>query len=122
MAFALAGNENQLRKILLNPVVKFNTDILYNSIKYLKNRSKISAVVSVARCARGLQSLSEEKLYEFLLDDFVRSNDYASAIELYEEIQRNESKLVSRKFNRTLADLLAKNNQPLPEKLKVVSQ
>ena len=122
MAFALAGNENQLRKILLNPVVKFNTDILYNSIKYLKNRSKISAVVSIARCARGLQSLSEEKLYEFLLDDFVRSNDYASAIELYEEIQQNESKLVSRKFNRTLADLLAKNNQPLPEKLKVVSQ
>lgn len=122
MAFALAGKENQLRKILLNPVVKFNSDVLFNSIKYLKNRSKISAVVSIARCARGLQSLSEEKLYEILLDDFVRSNDYASAIELYEEIQQNESQQVSRKFNRTLADLLAKNNQPLPEKLKIVSQ
>lgn len=122
LSFALAGNENQLRKILLNPVVKFNSDILLNSIKYLKNRSKINAVVSIARCARGLHSLNGEKLYEFLLDDFVRSNDYASAIELYEEIQQNESKLVSRKFNRTLADLLAKNNQPLPEKLGVASQ
>lgn len=122
VAFALVGNENQLRKILLNPVVKFNTDLLLKSIKYLKNRSKIRAVISIARCARGVQSLSEEKLYEFLLDDFVRSNDYASAIELYAEMQQNESNSISRKFNRTLADLLAKNNQPLPEKLKVLSQ
>lgn len=123
LAFACAGNEVQLRKILLNPIVKFNSEMLLNSLKYLKNRSKIDAVVMIARCARGLQhtSLNEEKLYEFLLSDFVRNNDYASAIDLYEEIQQSDYKLVSKKFSRILADLLLKNNQPLPEKLKIVS-
>ncbi|XP_055324075.1 leucine-rich PPR motif-containing protein, mitochondrial [Sitodiplosis mosellana] len=123
LAFACTGNEQQLRKILLNPVVKFNSEILLSSLNYLKNRSKINAVVIIARCARGLHhtSISEEKLYEFLLGDFVRTNDYASATELYEEIQQDDYKIVSKKFNRTLADLLAKNNQPLPEKLKFLS-
>lgn len=121
LAFACAGNEQQLRKILMNPVVRFNTDVLLKSLNYLKGRARIEAVVALARSARGLQheSLDEEKLYEFLLSDFVRTNDYAAAIRLYEHMQNDDSSLISKKFSRTLSDLLVKNNQPIPEKLGV---
>lgn len=121
LAFACAGNEQQLRKILMNPVVKFNVDVLLKSLVYLKDRARIDAVVSLARSARGLQhdSINEEKLYEFLLSDFVRTNDYAAAIQLYEQLQNDDNTLMSRKFCKTLADLLEKNNQPLPDRLRI---
>lgn len=121
LAFACAGNEQQLRKILMNPVVKFNVDVLLKSLNYLKDRARIEAIVALARSARGLQheSLEEEKLYEMLLSDFVRTNDYAAAIRLYEQMQSDDNSLISKKFSRTLADLLSKNNQPLPEQLQV---
>lgn len=121
LAFACAGNEQQLRKILMNPAVKFNGDRLLKDLEYLKSRNKIKAVVAVARSAKGLQhtALNEEKMYEFLLGDFVRTNDYESALQLYEELQQDDSTLISKKFHRTLVDLLEKNNQPLPQKLKI---
>lgn len=121
LAFACAGNEQQLRKILINPAVKFNADRLLKDLEYLKNRNKIKAVVAIARSAKGLQHtfLNEEKLYEFLLSDFVRTNDYAAALQLYEELQQDDNSLISKRFHRTLAELLEKNNQPLPEKLKI---
>lgn len=121
LAFACAGNEQQLRKILMNPVVKFNVDVLLKSLNYLKDRARIEAVVALARSARGLphELLEEDKLYELLLSDFVRKNDYEAAIRLYEQIQNDESSLISKKFSKTLADLLLKNNQPLPEQLNI---
>lgn len=123
LAFALAGYDQQLRKILLNPTVKFNSDTLLKSLNYLKGRSRVDAVVALARCAHGIRhtSLSEEKLYEFLLNDFVRTNDYASAIQLYEEIQATDDAVMSKKFSKTLSELLAKNNQPLPDQLRLKS-
>lgn len=121
LAFACAGKEQQLRKILMNPMVKFNVDILLKSLDYLKDRAKIEAIVALARSARGLNhtDLEEEKLYEILLSDFVRKNDYAAAIRLYEQIQCQESGVISRKFHKTLVDLLVKNEQPIPETLNV---
>lgn len=123
LAFALAGSEQQLRKILIDPTVKFNSDALLKSLNYLKGRSKIDAVVAIASCARGIRhtSLSEEKLYELMLNDFVRTNDFASAIHLYEKMQVADGALISKKFSKTLAALLAKNKQPLPEQLRINS-
>lgn len=121
LAFACAGKEQQLRKILMNPLVKFNINILLKSLDYLKDRSKIDAIVALAHSARGLnhEDLNEETLYEILLSDFVRKNDYGAAIQLYEQIQSLDSSVISRKFHKTLVDLLVKNNQPIPETLNV---
>lgn len=119
LAFASAGKEQQLRKILMNPLVKFNVDMLLKSLDYLKDRAKIEVVVALAHSARGLnhENLEEEKLYEILLSDFVRKNDYSAAVRLYEQIQSDDSSVISRKFHKTLVDLLVKNNQPIPETL-----
>lgn len=121
LGFACAGNGQQLRKILMNPNVKFNAEHLLSSLKYLKDRSKIGAIISIARSAKGLQHtcLSEETLYEFLLTDFIRTNDYTSAIQLYEDIQSDDDSKISKKFAKTLSELLKKNNQQLPEELKI---
>lgn len=121
LAFASAGNEQQLRKILMNPLVKFNVGLLFKSLDYLKDRAKIEVVVALAHSARGLnhEDLEEEKLYEILLSDFVRKNDYGAAVRLYEQIQSDDSSVISRKFHKTLVDLLVKNNQPIPDTLNV---
>lgn len=121
LAFASAGKDGQVRKILMNPTIQFNTDMLLKSLSYLKDRSQIDVVVTLARSARGLQhnALNEEKLYEFLLSDFVRTNDWAAALHLFQQIQCDDSSLISKKFNKTLADLLEKNSQPIPEALRV---
>lgn len=120
LAFALAGYEQPLRKILINPTVKFNADTLLKNLYYLKGQSKIRAVVTIASSAKGLPCLSGAELFEILLNDFVRTNDYASAIQLYEEIQAAGVGL-SKKFSKTLTELLTKNNQPLPDQLKIKS-
>lgn len=120
LAFACAGKEQQLRKILMNPLVKFNVKSLLRSLDYLRDRSKIDAVVTLAHSARGLNhdELEEEKLYEILLSNFVRTNDYDAAIRLYEKIQsHDDGSVISRKFHKTLVDLLVKNKQPIPETL-----
>lgn len=121
VAFASAGKEEQLRKILMNPAVNINIDILLKTLNYLKDRAKIEVIVALARSARGLNHacLEEEKLYEILLSDYVRRNDYAAAVQLYEQIQCNDSGVISRKFNKTLVDLLVRNSQPIPETLRV---
>lgn len=124
LAFASSGHDQQVRKILLNPNVKFNSHLLMKALGYLKNRLQIKVVMTIARCARGLShtSLNEERLYELLLNDFVRTNDYMLAIRLYEEIQNDGSCVVTKIFKKTLADLLEKNNQPLPEKLQALTK
>lgn len=121
LGFASAGKEQQLRKILMNPNIKFNMNMLFKSLNYLKDRAKIEVIVALAQSARGLnhENLEEEKLYEILLSDFVRKNDYEAAIQLYEQIKSDDSSVISRKFHKTLADLLVKNNQPIPDALNV---
>lgn len=121
LAFACTGNEQQLRKIFMNPIIKFNPHILIKSLDYLKNKSKIGALVTIARSARGMQHtcLEEEQLYELLLGDFVRTNDFTSAIQLYEQMQHDDSSSISKKFCINLAELLKKNDQPLPAQLRI---
>lgn len=120
MAFACSGNENQLRKIFMNPSIQFNPVQLLKSVDYLRGMSKIGPLVTIARSARGLQHtyLEEDKLYELLLSEFVRSNDFTSAIQLYEQMQRDDDSLISNKFCDRLAEFLKKNNQPLPVGLR----
>lgn len=116
LAFACTGEEQVVRKILMDPNVEFDSNTLLKSIEYLKNRSKIDVVVILARSGRNLNHpcLNEEKLYEFLLNDFVKTNDHESAIRLYEEIRKSDTSVVSTFFLKTLVKLLKKNNQKLP--------
>lgn len=121
LSFACTGNEQQLRKIFMNPTIKFNPDILIKSLDYMKDLSKIEAVVAIARSARGLQHtcLEEDKLYELLLSGFVRTNDFTSAIQLFEQLERDDNSLISKNFCNRLAELLKKNSQTLPASLRI---
>lgn len=118
--FAVIGKEQHLRQILMNPKIKCNSKHLLNGLIFLKGITRISATVAIGRCSRGLQheSLTEENLYEFILDDYVHSDDFDSARQFYEEILKDEKSFISKKFCKTLAKLLAKNNQSIPDELK----
>ncbi|XP_031637380.1 leucine-rich PPR motif-containing protein, mitochondrial [Contarinia nasturtii] len=119
VAFATVGNDEQVRKMLMDPNVKFNSEFIMKTLSYLKGQMQISAVTRIARCARGLNhtSLNEEKLYLLLLNNFVRTNDCKMAVNLFYELEQDDSSVISKNFKRTLADLLKKNKQKLPEKL-----
>lgn len=121
MAFASLGRVQQLRKILINPDIKFNDQLLMKNIEHLKNQSKTDVVLTIARSARGLNyaSLSEEKLYEMVLSHYVRKNDCESAVDLFENMQIDTETPISKKFCITLTELLTKNKKSLPTTLKI---
>lgn len=121
LAFASAGSEQQLRRILMNPAVKLDEYNLKKSLDYLKDHINIDAVVTLARCARGLQHeiLNEENLFGMLLTHFSQTNDYQSALDFYERFNQDGDLKLSPKFGKALADLLMKNDQKLPDKLQI---
>lgn len=120
VTFARSKNEIQLRKMLMEPEMEFNSKQLFKTIIFFKGQSRIDTIITIARSARGLnhETLSEKKLYEFVLDDYVHSDDYVLALQLYEEIQKDEKSVISEKFCQTLVELLTKHKQSIPDTLK----
>lgn len=120
VAFACAGNKYELQRILTNPLVKFNSDNVLDTLIFFKDKTRIDAAVMIGRCVRGLNhtTISEENLYEFILNDYVRTDDYCMALEFYKEIKKDKDSFISNRFCEILAKLLIKNEQPLPDQLE----
>lgn len=121
-AFALAGTEQQLRKLLLNPNINFDAEKLTKNLLFQIKLGKVSAIVKLARAGRGLshQSIQEQPLYDLLLDNLVRENDCNGAIELIDEITSGEDVKLSRRFVQNASNLFTKNNLDVPSKLKLL--
>lgn len=120
LAFAGAGNKQQLHRILTNPLVEFNSDIILDTLVSFKGKARIDTAVMIGRCTRELNhtSLSEKNLYEFVLNGYVPTDDYTMALKLYNEIRKDKDSVISERFCEILAELLVKNNRPLPYHLK----
>lgn len=124
LAFACAGTEQQLRRILMNPALKFDGNNLETSLQYFKDQLRIDAIIMLARCSRGLQHklLNEENLYGLLLKHFSITNDYESALDFYERFSQDGELRLAPKFGKALVDLLIKNEQNVPDKLRLYIQ
>lgn len=129
VAFAQAGTEKQLRKILIDPSVQFNGDLLIKQCEFLCNTGATETVQRLAKCCRGLGSsralqnaLREDELYNLLLHHFCRNNDYMGALGIFEQIAETDELKLSKEFMKNLIDLLERNNLEIPNNLKLHSQ
>lgn len=117
-AFASAGNEDQLRKLLLNPALQFDVDELTKDLEHQVNtRKRIDILIKLAKCNRGLrhEAISEEKLYLMLLNRYTIDNNHAAAKEFYQMITRDAGYRMSRKLKQQFDDLFAKNDVTVSE-------
>ncbi|KAJ6635744.1 Leucine-rich PPR motif-containing protein, mitochondrial [Pseudolycoriella hygida] len=123
VAFAKAGTEAQLRKVLINPNLELNPEMLVKQCEYLSVSSGEAPIFKLAKCSRGLGRISswikEQDLYNLLLDEYTRGNNYTAAMALFERITEDEEFRPSRDFSRKVADLLEKNNLELPSVLEM---
>lgn len=118
VAVAKAGTDGQLRKILMDPKLELNAEKLVQQCEYLSTLGAESTLFRLAKCSRGLGRVAvafkELDLYNLLLDEYVRGNNYSAALAMFERIVEDEEFHVGRDFTRKVADLIEKNNLELP--------
>lgn len=123
VAFAKAGTDGQLRKILMDPKFELNAELLVKQCEYLSATGAEAALFKLAKCGRGLVRISatfkEEDLYNLLLNEYAKENDFTSALALFERIVEDEEARISIDFTRKVADLFEKNNLELPSLLQM---
>lgn len=123
VAFAKAGTEGQLRKILIDPSIELNAEMLVKQCEYLSSTGAETALFRLAKCSRGLGRIStafkEQDLYNLLLNEYTRENNFTAALALFERIVEDEEVRVANDFTRKVADLLEKNNLELPSMLQM---
>lgn len=120
LALAFNRKDNQLRKLMLKPNIKFNSEHLIESLNYFKGKNQIDIVITIARSVRDLThtGLSETLLFEILLSWFVKDNDYESAIQFYKELLVQNDVVLPKALAQKFVAFLERNEQEIPEKLR----
>lgn len=123
VAFAKAGTEGQLRKILIDPKLELNAEMLVKQCEYLSSMGAEATLFKLAKCSRGLGRIAtafkEQDLYNLLLSEYTRENNFSAALALFERIVEDDEVRVANDFTRKVADLLEKNNLELPTVLQM---
>ncbi|CAD7086752.1 unnamed protein product [Hermetia illucens] len=123
LAIAESGTQSQLRKLLIDPQFKFNEDNLMRNCEHLSGAGKINVLLKLAKATRGLgHIIKEQDLYNILLNTFVRENNHASAIELFDRLEADDDFKISQDFVRSLVDLLKRNNLQIPSNVALRAQ
>lgn len=112
-AFAISGNEQQIRKILMNPALQFNVEQLIVNLEHqVSTTGNLEALIKLAKCNRGLrhEAINEENLYTLLVNKFSTENNHVAAFELYTSLCKDSEYKFSKKLEQKFQDLLARNN------------
>jgi len=123
VAFAKAGTEGQLRKVLIDPKLELNAEMIVKQCEYLSTSGAEATLFKLAKCSRGLGRISmafkEQDLYNLMLNEYTRENNFTAALALFEKIVEDEEARLSNDFIRKVADLLEKNNFEIPTVLQM---
>lgn len=115
LAFAESGSDNQLRRLLLTPEFRVNEDLLLRNCEHLGKEGSVKTLLRLARGARGLNRvIDEQNIYNMLLNNFTKSNDYQAALSLYDRLEADDDMKISQDFLRNLVNLLKANNVEIP--------
>lgn len=120
LSFAHSGNDEQLRKIMLDPTIKFDEKHLLKALNYFKSERRIDIVVAIIRSARGTAHtlFSPEKMFGLFLSHFVRENDPKSALQFYDDLLKTYGENIPKETAKALAEFLKSNNENVPKELQ----
>ncbi|XP_039227627.1 leucine-rich PPR motif-containing protein, mitochondrial [Drosophila yakuba] len=115
LALAESGKETQLRRLIINPEFRINHELLVKNCEHLGQEGAVRTLLRLARGVRGVQrTIDEQKIYDLLLAQFCRSNDYEAALDLFERLEGDDELKVSHEFLRNLVQLLQVNQVEVP--------
>lgn len=118
LAFAESGSDNQLRRLLINPEFRINEDLLLRNCEHLGQEGAVQTLLRLARGARGLHRvIDEQNIYNMLLNNFVKTNNYEAALNLYDRLDADDEMKISQDFLRNLVKLLKSNNIEIPSNI-----
>lgn len=118
LAFAESGSDNQLRRLLINPEFRINEDLLLRNCEHLGQEGAVKTLLRLARGARGLNRvLDEQNIYNMLLNNFIKLNDYQAALNLYDRLEADDELKISQDFLRNIVNLLKTNNVEIPSSI-----
>ncbi|XP_026738894.1 leucine-rich PPR motif-containing protein, mitochondrial-like [Trichoplusia ni] len=118
-ALAEAGFKKTLRKLFLDPSVKFHPDAIVRRCERFADEKKVKALETLAECARDLRHVDTSEIYDLILDVHQRDDNYNEAIALYTRMQEADI-TPSQKFVQTLISLIQANNKEVPSELSML--
>ncbi|KAH8289115.1 hypothetical protein KR054_000550 [Drosophila jambulina] len=123
LALAESGTETQLRRLIINPEFRINHELLLKNCEHLGQEGAVRTLLRLARGVRGVQrTIDEQKIYDLLLAQFCRSNDYEAALSLFERLEADDELKVSQEFLRNLVQLLNVNQVEIPSGIALRAQ
>lgn len=123
LALAESGTETQLRRLIINPEFRLNHDQLIKNCEHLGQEGAVRTLLRLAKGVRGLQrTIDEQRIYDMLLSQFVKENNYEGALDLYDRLQADDELKVSQEFVRNLVSLLQVNNVEIPSTIALRAQ
>ncbi|KAJ0182327.1 hypothetical protein K1T71_001696 [Dendrolimus kikuchii] len=118
-ALAEVGYKKTLRKMFLDPKVKFHPDALLRRCERFADEKKVHVLETIAECVRDLRHLDVNEIYELILDVYQRDDDYQEACALWNRMQEFDVQ-PSQKFVQNLCSLLKANNKDIPSELSLL--
>lgn len=112
-AFVIAGNEQQIRKLLMNPAMQINVEKLIRDMEHQVNSvGNIEGVMKLAKCNRGLrhEAIDEDNLYSVLVDRLAVENNHAAALKFYSSICKDADFKMSKRLKQKFDTIFARNN------------
>lgn len=123
LALAESGTETQLRRLIINPEFRLNHDQLIKNCEHLGQEGAVRTLLRLAKGVRGLQrTIDEQRIYDMLLSQFVKNNNYEGALDLYDRLQADDELKISQDFVRNLVGLLQVNNVDIPSSIALRAQ
>lgn len=123
LALAESGTETQLRRLIINPEFRINHDQLIKNCEHLGQEGAVRTLLRLAKGVRGLsRTIDEQRIYDMLLSQFVKDNNYEGALDLYDRLQADDELKISQDFVRNLVSLLQVNNVDIPSGIALRAQ
>nr|XP_026486597.1 leucine-rich PPR motif-containing protein, mitochondrial-like [Vanessa tameamea] len=117
-ALADVGYKKTLRKLFLDPTIKFHPDALMRHCERFADEKKVEALEAIGECARDLRHINVEEIYNMILEVFQRDDKCQEALSLWYKMQENEI-IPSQKFVRNLCSMCKANNKHIPSDLSI---
>ncbi|KAH8419891.1 hypothetical protein KR009_003499 [Drosophila setifemur] len=123
LAIAESGTETQLRRLVVNPEFRLNHELLVKNCEHLGQEGAVRTLLRLARGVRGVhRTIDEQRIYDLLLAQFSRTNDYEAALDLFERLDADDELKVSQEFLRNLVQLLQVNQVDIPSGIALRAQ